>query len=147
MGRFGDVYEPMVENVANKYRENGYRFVPLVREGFSTSCSIDVLLLRTDYPGSIFTAGDVDNRIKTLVDALTKPVNADALRGNKIPADGEDPFFCLLENDKLITGFRVETDTLLTGLDATEEERGKVEMVISVEIRPYDITNQSLGFA
>jgi hypothetical protein len=30
-----------------------------------------------------------------------------------LPGDGEDPFFCLLEDDKQVSHISVETDTLL----------------------------------
>jgi hypothetical protein len=136
----------MSEWVANKYRENGYRFVPLVRSEFSLSCSIDVLLLRVDHPYSVFTAGDVDNRIKTLIDALCKPTSGSALLGNETPAGGEDPFYCMLEDDKLISGFKVETDTLLSRSGVTEEDRSWAELVIGVEVRPRVITNLNVGF-
>jgi hypothetical protein len=99
----------MSEWVADKYRENGYRFVPLVRGEFALSCKLDVLFLRIGDGHSVFTAGDVDNRIKTLIDALCKPLSGSSLRGNETPGEGEDPFYCLLEDDKLITGFGVET--------------------------------------
>lgn len=138
---------PLAEFIAEKHHRSGYRFVPLVREDFSLSCNIDVLLLRVDYPGSIWTAGDVDNRIKTLIDALRMPDSDDDLRGNENPATGEDPFFCLLQDDKLITGFRVETDRLLKAYDSNVLERRQVEIVVSVEIRPYVITHMSLGVA
>jgi hypothetical protein len=146
LGSRADVKTLMSEVIANKYRENGYRFVPLVREQDALSCNIDVLFLRADYPYSVFSAGDVDNRIKTLIDSLCKPKNADALRQNAIPADGEDPFYCLLEDDKLITGFKVETDQLLNRSDANEQDRSWAELVIGVEIRPSVVTNLNAGF-
>jgi hypothetical protein len=95
---------PLLEAVAFNYQENGYRFVPLVRKDWRIKCSLDILFLRHDPPGSVVHAGDLDNRIKTLIDALRKPQGPIELRGNEKPAEGEDPFFCLLEDDKLITG-------------------------------------------
>jgi hypothetical protein len=137
---------PLPEWVANQYRENDYKFVPLVLGDFSLTCSIDVLFLRSDHPYSVMTAGDIDNRIKTLIDALCKPKNADAPRGNEIPEEGETPFFCLLEDDKFITRFRVEADRLLTRSALTEEERRWAEIVISVEVRPSLVTRLNAGF-
>ena len=146
LGGLNDSNIPFSEWIANKYRENNYRFVPLVLQDFSLICSIDVLLLRSDHPYSVWTAGDVDNRIKTLIDALCKPKNADALRGHDTPEDGEDPFFCLLEDDKLITGFKVEADRLLTRPALTEADRSWAEIVLAVEVRPSSVTRLNAGF-
>jgi hypothetical protein len=111
----GEDYEkvPLWEAVARKYEENGYRFVPLVREELSLLCSLRILFLRRDVPGSLISAGDLDNRIKTLIDALRRPLNENELRGNETPAADEDPFYCLLEDDKLVSHLEVETDTIL----------------------------------
>ena len=138
----------MAEAIAQKYRENGYRFVPLVREQISLLCSLNILFLRRDIPGSVIGAGDLDNRIKTLIDTLRRPHSANELRGNETPAIGEDPFYCLLEDDKLVTGLSVETDTLLDPPCAdTEADRRQVKIIITVDIKPYDVTMFNLSFA
>ncbi len=55
--------------------------------------------------------GDIDNRVKTLFDALRVP---DEKQIEKfVPAEGEVPFFCLLQDDVLVTGFSVKTERLL----------------------------------
>lgn len=148
LGSVSDLDEPMSEVIANLYRENGYRFLPLIREEMSLLCSLDILFLRRDLPGSVIEAGDLDNRIKTLIDALRRPKNGLELAGNETPATGEDPFYCLLEDDKLVTALRVETDTLLdppTG--AKVDDMRKVRLVITVDIKPFDITMFNLSFA
>jgi hypothetical protein len=43
-----------------------------------------------------------------------------ALPGGAAPAANEDPFFCLLEDDKLVTGVRVETDRFLEAVNERE---------------------------
>jgi hypothetical protein len=144
-GSRSDETVPMSEWVADQYRLNDYRFVPLVRGEFALTCSLDVLFLRIGHSHSVFTAGDVDNRIKTLIDALCKPQSGAALRGNETPAEGEDPFYCLLEDDKLITGFKVETDRLLGYPESTEEERRLAKIVIDVDVRPRVITKSQSG--
>lgn len=138
---------PLSEATANIYRENGYRFVPLVREEFSLFCSLDILFLRRDFPAGVVSAGDLDNRIKTLIDALRKPQNANELRGNETPADGEDPFFCLLEDDDLVTGLSVQTDMLLDPPKNDSSGQGDVKLVISVELKPHHVTMFNLSFA
>lgn len=149
---YGNFSDPpaiaMAEAIANRYRENGYRFVPLVREDISLLCSLEVLFLRRDVPGSVISAGDLDNRIKTLIDTLRRPKGANELRGNETPAADEDPFFCLLEDDNLVTQLTVETDTLLDPPTGNKEaDRRQVKIVVTVEIKPYDITLFNLSFA
>jgi hypothetical protein len=137
---------PMSEAIANAYRENGYRFVPLVREEFELLCSLDILFLRRDFSAGVVSAGDLDNRIKTLIDALRKPHNANELRGNETPGPGEDPFFCLLEDDDLVTALSVETDILLDPPNG-DAGQSQVKIVISVELKPNNVTMFNLSFA
>lgn len=129
-------------------RLHDYHFVPLVREEFSLLCNLDVLFLRRDHPlGVLSNAGDLDNRIKTLIDGLRIPKNARELAGNEKPAAGEDPFFCLLEDDDLVTGLTVQADTLLEPAVPGDGGDGRVKLIISVELKPDDVTMFNLGFA
>lgn len=139
---------PLVEAVAQSHCENGYRFVPLVRNAWSLTCALEVLFLRHDPPGSVVHAGDLDNRIKTLIDALRKPDNKAELRGNELPADGEDPFFCLLEDDKLVTRILVESDRFLIPPKGNRDEHNRqVHIIVTVDVRPHDVTMFNLSFA
>jgi hypothetical protein len=138
-----DQLVPVKDIVADMHKENGYRFVPLVREDWELLCDLDILFLRKDFTGGPITAGDLDNRVKALIDALRKPRNANELSGNVTPKVGEDPFFVLMEDDKNVTSLSVETDTLFD--DSTDQRQ--VELVITVTIRPYHTTNFNLGFA
>lgn len=131
--------------VASLYQINGYRFAPLVRENLELSCDLNVLFLRMDHPGSVIDAGDLDNRLKTLIDALKMPKAASAMVGNEVPKAGEDPFFVLLEDDRCVTGFSVESDTLLEPPSGSDQRT--VKLIVSVNIRPYIATNLNFGFA
>lgn len=133
--------------MADLYRENGYRFVPLVREDWHLFCDIQVLFLRHDIPGSVIQAGDIDNRIKTLLDALRKPHSAAELKGHETPQADEAPFFVLLEDDKLVTSLSVDTDTLLTSKPNGPADGRDVHLVITVSVRPYYTTMFNLSFA
>jgi hypothetical protein len=88
--------------------------------------------------------GDIDNRLKTIIDALRLPGNAKELVGYETPAEGEDPFYCLLEDDKQVTQLSVETDTLL---DPLKNDKFFVRLVITVDIHPYYVTMFNLSFA
>jgi hypothetical protein len=90
-------------------------YVPLVTDKAALYCALDVLFLRTEPPGNLIRhGGDIDNRIKTLFDALRVPpldqVNA---LGSDLESD-DDPLFCLLQDDSLIAEANVTTDRLLT---------------------------------
>jgi len=137
---------PLSEYIASRFVENNYRFVPLVCQEFSLLCSLDILFLRRDVPGSAISAGDIDNRVKTLIDALRKPSNANELVGNEIPGSDENPFYCLLQDDKLISHFAVETDILLDEIVPGDADKRKAKVVVTVEIRPYSPTFFNLAF-
>ena len=138
--------QPLVEVLASRHNWFGYRFVPLVTSYFNLLCSLDVLFLRHDIPGSAIQAGDIDNRIKTLIDALRLPKHENELTaGDEQPGEGEDPFFCLLEDDNQVSSFAVETDTLLDPPDGPDAHRS-VKLVVTVELHPYFATPFNLSF-
>jgi hypothetical protein len=138
---------PLIEHIASNFQSNGYRFVPLVCEDFSLLCSLDILFLRRDFSSGVISAGDLDNRVKTLIDTLRMPKGANELRGNETPAPDEDPFFCLLEDDDLVTALSVESGMLLDPPSEGDGGNGRAKLVISVELKPEDITMFNLGFA
>ncbi len=145
IGRLGGDWgqdAPLAEHVASNFTRNGYRFAPLVCEEFSLFCNLNILFLRADHELGVISAGDLDNRVKTLIDTLRMPKSANELRGNETPAEGEDPFFCLLEDDDLVTGLTVESDTLLDPKAANND----VKLVISVELKPDGVSMFNLGF-
>jgi len=121
-----------VEHVADDHQCAGARWVPLVSKLSGLACSVDILFLRRDGPGDIVWHGDIDNRIKTLFDGLRKPEKVSDLGGYSIDPD-EEPFYCLLEDDRLISGFTVTTDRLLLPL-AGEEKDHMVELVVNVKV-------------
>lgn len=91
-----------------------FRFAPLVSEHVGLVAELDVLLLWKARPGSIITTGgDIDNRLKTLLDALKVPAEKKDLSDAMTPQAGETPFFCVLADDRLVTRLNVETDRLL----------------------------------
>ena len=99
-------------------------------------------MLRLGEPGGLLSAGDLDNRVKTLFDALRKPKSKSEL-GGVVPAEDEDPFFCLLEDDSLITHTNVETDTLLEPVEGLPSD---VRIVVAVTVKPYGGTMEIREF-
>ena len=70
------------------------------------------------------------------------PSNANELGGYNAPADGEDPFFVLLEDDALLSHVSVETDVLLEPTASTKGQflANDARLVITVHLRPYYVT-------
>lgn len=133
----------LLETLGNQFDRCGYKFVPLVSQHLKVSCGLDILFLRRDMPGIplIHAGGDLDNRLKVLLDALQMP---DSCAGfTKKPE--EDPyFFVLMQNDKMLTELSVTTDTLLTSCDPGHEN--DVHLVVKVKVRPTDFTFENLAF-
>jgi len=101
---------------------NGFDFAPFINEQLNLIAELKITLLRPEPPGSIITqSGDIDNRLKTLFDALKVPKESSAIPTGDTPAEGETPFFCLLEDDNLITKVSVETDRLLYHCESSSE--------------------------
>ena len=93
-------------------RVGTFRLAPLVASQLHLIAELDITFLRPEAPGAVITqGGDIDNRLKTLLDALRIPHNVGEIPGT--PLADEDPFFCLLEDDNLITKIGVSTDRLL----------------------------------
>jgi hypothetical protein len=100
--------EGLLVNVGN------FVFFPIVSTGRKDLAELQITMLRPGQPpGYIIGAGgDIDNRLKTLFDSLTIP-QENSIPSSDRPANGEDPFFCLLEDDILISNLSVATDRLL----------------------------------
>jgi hypothetical protein len=78
------------------------------------ACEIDVTLLRQQAPGQLLgDGGDLDNRMKTLFDALRKPSTQEAQQAKIAALPDDEPIHCLLQDDALVLKVSVETDRLL----------------------------------
>lgn len=132
-----------IENLSRLNALYGFNFVPLVTEDIGLQCALDILFLRPDEPGKVIQSGDIDNRLKTLFDALRVPVPGEGW-AELTPAADERPFFCLLEDDKLITKISVETDQLIDPSKLTSPH--DVQMVIKVTVRPSEVHGGNLPF-
>lgn len=139
-----DVSKPLRESLALQYKRGAYSYVPLVRESAALHCAINILFLRPDVPGSIIQSADIDNRLKTLFDALRLPAHSAELGGYETPDADEDPFYCLLEDDKLVTHVSVTTDVLL---EPVEDRINDARLFLDVKITPYAVNLENLSYA
>lgn len=143
------------ESMFVPFQQEGILWQPLVRgDTHSIVCRLDILMLRHGGKGGVLT--DIDNRLKTLFDALQMVKRPEelpkGLDGKRIgPQPDETPFFVLLEDDKLITALTVETDTLLepvvfpTDPFKTVPLENAVRLFISVTARPYRVHMDNLS--
>lgn len=116
-------------------------FIPVVRSDRKTVCSLDITFLRSgDAPGKVYQGGDLDNRIKTLFDALRMPVPGDAVLPPEPP---QQPMRTLLQNDDLITGFRIRSDRLLTPVSGGKHW---VKLIIVVHMTASSVTLDNASF-
>jgi hypothetical protein len=92
-----------------------FTFAPLISSRLYLFAEVNIILLRPEEPGTIITqcGGDIDNRLKTLFDALAVPSHENQIPSSDRPKDSETPFFCLLQDDRLIKNVSVRTDRLL----------------------------------
>jgi hypothetical protein len=95
----------------------GFHFVPLIHRPHELACGLDILFLRREKPGDIVRhGGDLDNRLKTLFDALRMPHGSSEILGITPAADNER-VYCLLEDDALVTRVSVSTKQLFEPLE------------------------------
>ncbi|MFC5865245.1 hypothetical protein ACFPT7_23270 [Acidicapsa dinghuensis] len=136
---------PMVEQIAWNFQRGPFQFVPLVTEKLVLACKLNILFLRREVGlGRIVQGGDIDNRLKTLFDALRMPKTLEETGGLPL-LDTEKPFFCLLEDDALITEVRVRADTLLTPTEGAG--RNDVKLIIGVTVKPIQTLQCNTDFA
>ena len=131
-GASGAGVPPASEELAARFEQKGLGFVPLIGDKWGTACALDILLLRRDSPGNIVWHGDIDNRIKVLLDALKIPENYDPSIVE--PGAVENPIYVLLQDDNVVVDLRVVTDILLGPIDPSQEEDSDVHLVIHVKV-------------
>lgn len=132
-----------IDALADRFKIDEYNFVPLITDNIGALCSIDVLYLRNGPPGSVFSAGDLDNRLKTLFDALTMPKDRGQLGDYTSPESDEIPFFCLLQDDALVTRVTAETDTLLSPVQNDQDDARVIVTVRTLLVEPR---GDNIGF-
>jgi len=123
----------------------GVKFFPIITPELDLLAEIDVQIM---HPEILDTPhADIDNRMKTLLDALKRPQNenevaeatADAVRGKK-----DNIIYTLLDDDHLVTRLTINTSHLLAEpcgglLRAKKKKSGAFDhrllLIISVNIR------------
>jgi hypothetical protein len=111
--------------------KGGRLFAPLVTQRLNLYAELSVLLFRQQPRGTLITdGGDIDNRLKTLLDGLRVPHGSMEGLAETPGAPDPRPMFCLLEDDSLVTKVSVESEQLLRPARPDE-----VVAIIQVSVR------------
>jgi hypothetical protein len=113
-------------------RRGDHRFVSIVSAGNDLLCSLHVTFLRPSSPGDLVHGGDLDNRLKTLLDALRIP-DVSLVPAGWTPSDEETPLHCLMSDDNLLTGIAIESDRLLE--PPTPDIKAELEVYIVIHVK------------
>ncbi|MGH3951392.1 MAG: hypothetical protein ACRDSE_20120 [Pseudonocardiaceae bacterium] len=121
---------------------DGNVFASLVHPYLRLYAELDILVLRPNAPGAVIShSGDIDNQLKTLFDALRRPVDVSEVPKSWEAETDERPLHCLLDDDKLITRVSVDTDRLLIpGADPKD-----VQVTVRVAVKGFTATWGNLG--
>jgi len=92
----------VTEHVSSSY--GGFDFVTPVSLNGRTAVELDILLLARRGKTPL---GDLDNRMKNLIDGLTRPATREQVSGFEPPDEG--PTFCLMEDDQLVQRIGLDT--------------------------------------
>lgn len=140
----------LLSEVYAHHKDAGYNYVPLVWQDMSLACSLRILCLRKDHADAVLPGRDIDNRIKTLIDALTMPSHRQGppIKDGKPlpPAADEKPFYVLMDDDRRVTHLEVETDAALAPAGIGTDE-SYVRLVITVDVRPTKFHMDNLSYA
>lgn len=92
----------------------GIEFRPLVIHEYRLVADLAIQLFRPEAHGHVLSGGgDIDNRLKTLFDAMSVPPHGNQIPPNVDPSAEPSPFFCVLADDSLVTSVAVNTAQLL----------------------------------
>jgi hypothetical protein len=112
-------------------------YLPLVRKSLDLTCGLKILFLRQEEVGKlVLQGGDLDGRIKTLLDALKMPKVDD----KHIPGER---LCCLMQEDALVSSLDVDTERLLFPQKAGHEGKHEVFLVIEVTLHVLRVTQEN----
>jgi hypothetical protein len=125
-----------LNHIAARYERCGNGFVPLVilPEDKEVICSLEILFLRREPPGKIIQGGDIDNRLNTLFDALRIPRDGSEMPTTPLSND-ENPMYCLLQDDAIISEVKISTDLLLLPPKNLGHAVNDVVLLLNVDLK------------
>ncbi len=146
--RFIDTFKEDFDNSTTQGHKPMYvnhgiqRFYFLISENLKTVVDLDITLLVPHKSGSLVNnGGDIDNRIKTLLDALRVPRTLDEIPKSQNVENADAEVFCLLEDDKLINRISIRSYE-----DYAPESKDTVRCLIQVKTKILAATWGNLNF-
>jgi len=135
--------EPSKEKIdlCEPLEKHGAWFRPLVRESYALHCGLKILFLRKERPGKVYQGGDIDGRVKTLLDALAMPQHREQVL--KTTSTTLHPIYCLMEDDSFVSGLNIESERLLTDQNHPKDY---VQLIIEVDVRIRQGTVYNVSF-
>lgn len=120
------------------WHRNGYEFFPLVPFSSQCSASLKIRILDRQQRGYLIgSGGDIDNRLKTVLDALRIPnVGVDM---NGVVPGNQEFVYTLLEDDRQVSSLSVEISRWM--VDGPSNE---VFVIIDIETQEEQTTYQSI---
>jgi len=126
-----------VEYLAKTWERNGFHFLPLVTPDMFLRCSLEILFLRMEERDYVLQGGDIDGRIHVLFDGLRMFRDGNDLPSrNATPDPDEKPFFCLLQDDTLVSDVKIDTGGLLLLPNQEQANKHDVYLQITVRLNP-----------
>lgn len=112
---FVDLDSPAYNAATKEFK--GQRFTPFYGDYVRVQAAVDITLL-TGLPAkkSVVSSGDLDNRLKRIIDALRMPQQAQEVLDEPIAADR---CFCLLQDDSSVSRVTAQLGPYLAGDDET----------------------------
>ena len=134
-------HPPQPDKVSVIVEKGGLLFAPLVTQRLNLYAELSVLLFRQQPRGALITdGGDIDNRLKTLLDGLRVPHGSMEGR-TELPTDPDPtPFYCLLEDDSLVSKVSVESEQLLRPARPDE-----VVAIIGVHVKKTVLSHDNMS--
>jgi hypothetical protein len=128
--------DPGILDLCEEIEKHGCQFRPLVRNSYALHCGLKILFLRKEGPGKVYQGGDIDGRMKTLLDALAMPQHRE-----QVLSQGE-MIYCLMEDDSMISGLDVESERLL-GANSEPDDYAKLTIEVDVRVKLATVYNHS----
>ena len=124
----------------------GFKFLPLVTSELFLRCQLEILFLRMEEKNWILQGGDIDGRVHVLFDGLRKFRDCNDKPPNAHQDPDEDPLFCLLEDDKLVSDVVINTGQLLHLPNTDKPNKHDVYLQITVRLNPVQRSQYSWVF-
>jgi len=133
------------ERLAEQYSRAEIGFVPLINKSNGLVCELEILILRPGPPGELIKhGGDIDNRVKVLLDSLRMPEDASEMKRMSDDEPDPNPMYCLLQDDSLITKLTITVDQLLIDMDKQTDASACVVITVNTKSISAFITPMEL---